>query len=61
MLSAWSSCRPFGKLESSIRRSSSQAYHFGGLDTATRKALARKGLPEPEGLELGIGARWGLT
>ena len=34
-----------------------QADHFGGLDTATRKALARKGLPEPEGLELGIGAR----
>lgn len=34
-----------------------QADHFGGLDAATRKTLARKGLPEPEGLELGIGAR----
>lgn len=34
-----------------------QADHFGGLDTATRKALARKGSPKPEGLELGIGAR----
>lgn len=34
-----------------------QADHFGGLDAATRKALARKGSPEPEGLELGIGAR----
>lgn len=34
-----------------------QADRFGGLDTATRKALTRKGLPEPEGLELGIGAR----
>lgn len=34
-----------------------QADRLGGLDTATRKALTRKGLPEPEGLELGIGAR----
>jgi hypothetical protein len=34
-----------------------QADHFSGLDSTTRKTLARKGSPEPEGLELGIGAR----
>ena len=34
-----------------------QADAYGGLDTATRKALARKGAVEPEGKELGIGAR----
>ncbi len=34
-----------------------QAETYGGLDTATRKALARKGSVDPEGKELGIGAR----
>jgi len=34
-----------------------QADAYGGLDTETRKALARKGAPYPEGKELGIGAR----
>jgi len=34
-----------------------QAETFGGLDAATRKALAGTGAPEPEGRHLGIGAR----
>ncbi|XUU60840.1 DUF2924 domain-containing protein [Erythrobacter sp. HA6-11] len=34
-----------------------QADAQGGLDAATRKALARKGTADPEGKELGIGAR----
>jgi hypothetical protein len=34
-----------------------QAEAFGGLDAATRRALARTGAPEPEGRHLGIGAR----
>ena len=34
-----------------------QAEAFGGLDVATRRALARSGSPEPEGKHLGIGAR----
>ena len=34
-----------------------QADRFGGLDAATRKALARVGATEPEGKQLGIGAR----
>jgi len=34
-----------------------QAEVFGSLDTKTRKTLARKGVSDPEGKELGIGAR----
>ena len=34
-----------------------QAEAFGGFDAGTRKALARSGSVEPEGKELGIGAR----
>jgi hypothetical protein len=34
-----------------------QAEAFGALDAVTRKALLRKGSVEPEGKELGIGAR----
>lgn len=34
-----------------------QAGMHGGLDRATRRALARKGAGEAEGLHLGIGAR----
>ncbi len=34
-----------------------QAVELGGLDQATRRALMRKGRPEAEGLDLGIGAR----
>lgn len=34
-----------------------QADEHGGLDGETRKALARRGPVEPEGKELGIGAR----
>lgn len=34
-----------------------QAEAHGGLDAATRKALARSGAVEPEGKELGRGAR----
>lgn len=34
-----------------------QADAQGGLDAQTRKALARKGAVDPEGKELGIGAR----
>lgn len=34
-----------------------QSESFGGLDSATRKALRRKGRLRAEGLELGIGAR----
>lgn len=34
-----------------------QADAYGGLDVATRKALARKGATKPVGKELGIGAR----
>lgn len=34
-----------------------QAQAHGGLDAETRKALARKRAVEPEGMELGIGAR----
>ena len=34
-----------------------QADVYGGLDTATRKVLGRKGAVDPEGKELGIGAR----
>lgn len=34
-----------------------QAEAFDGLDAETRKALARSGSVEPEGKELGIGAR----
>lgn len=34
-----------------------QADAFGGLDETTLRALAKKGAPQAEGLELGIGAR----
>lgn len=34
-----------------------QAEALGGLDSATRKVLARTGSVEPEGKELGIGAQ----
>ena len=34
-----------------------QADSLGGLDTRTQRALARKGAPKAEGLELGVGAR----
>lgn len=34
-----------------------QADAHGGLDAATKKVLARSGSAEPEGRELGIGAR----
>lgn len=34
-----------------------QAEAFGGLDSYTRKALARTGAVQPEGRRLGIGAR----
>lgn len=34
-----------------------QAEALGGLDSATKKALARTGSVEPEGKELGIGAK----
>lgn len=34
-----------------------QADTFGGLDASSRKVLARTGPPEPEGRDLGIGAR----
>ncbi|MXO63936.1 DUF2924 domain-containing protein [Qipengyuania oceanensis] len=34
-----------------------QADGLGGIDTHTQRALARKGAPMAEGLELGVGAR----
>jgi len=34
-----------------------QADAWGALDDATRRLLARKGAPQPEGQHLGIGAR----
>lgn len=34
-----------------------QAQAYGGLDAETRKVLARSGAVEPEGKELGVGAR----
>lgn len=34
-----------------------QAETYGGLDGETRKALARCGAAQPEGLHLGVGAR----
>jgi hypothetical protein len=33
-----------------------QADAYGGLDTETRRALARTGACQPEGLHLGVGA-----
>ena len=35
-----------------------QATKLGGLDTETRKALARSGAVEPEGRHLGVGAKF---
>ncbi len=34
-----------------------QAQAYGGLDAETRKVLARSGAVEPEGKQLGVGAR----
>ena len=46
-----------GAREQALQRTQLRALAFGGLEAETRKALARSGSVEPEGKELGIGAR----